>query len=165
MYPYFEVWLKLPKSKAPARPEVILPDICKSKFNCNIGNEVTNEKPEDTHAYTHTQQLHGSSTLLAWPYTPVTLSIKPQQFCLAAQQHLSGTAERDSPLFSPPRLPSPCLTYSALAQAGDQLSNAMTIVFEQSPQLPLPRVGARDSTCSRTSLLAATQPQIRPSHP
>lgn len=41
---------------------------------------------------------------------------------------LSGTAERDSPLFSLSKLPSPCLTYSAITQAeGDQLSNAMTI--------------------------------------
>lgn len=33
--------------------------------------------------------------LLPWPYSPITLSIKPQQFCLAAQQHclaqLKGT--------------------------------------------------------------------------
>lgn len=147
--------------------------ICKSTFDCNIGNGVTKEKLEDTHVCTHrhltTTQEQQAPALALHSRHPFhqTTAVLP-----GSPAALSGTAERDRPLSFRSKLPSPCLTYSALAQAwGDQLSNAMAITVwaglgtQLSPRLPPPRVGARDSPCSRTSLLAATQPQIRASHP
>jgi len=80
--------------------------------------------------------------VLPWPHIPVTLSMKPQQFHLAAQQHqlaqVKGTV-----------LSSPCQSFlalplfaSAIARAGgDQLSNAMTISIRA-------RLGTRQPTAA-----------------
>lgn len=109
-----------------------------------------------TYVYTHTHSLNKcsgairSSMVLPWPHAPVTLSIKPQQFCLTAQQHqlaqLKGIV-LSSPFQTFLALP---LLASAITQAGgDQLSNAMTISILAGLGTRQPTDAACQSGCKR----------------
>lgn len=133
---------------------------------------MTKEKPEDIHVYTHTHLTTQEPSGAACSFPGLTHPFHQiPAVSLGSPATLSGTTERDSPLFSLSKLPSPsltCFSNHTSRRSAQQCNDSQHLSGARDTTQP---TGAtcqswcKGSMCSRTGLSAATQPQIGSSQP